>query len=465
MNMAFSPAGNSADASMSHSLMTQALGIEVSVVWGDTVLTRLCRTAPCTLSVGDDPGCDIVLPAEMVGNATLPLLSFSGGRVVVLPSSAAARDVPAGSTEELRFGALRILVEACAQTVDAAAFRRRRTPWPLVAAIAASLCAHASLAAALRGSPTAGILDAEADRGAQIALIRSYLRGGQSDPPVAQAQHGAQESENYEGGSCCKREIGLPASAAGHRRHRPAAGSEGARAGGVDAADFIAAFGALRGASATDHAPAGWLAAPGQQAPGDLWGAGVDGASTSGLGLTGTGEGGGGSGEGIELASISNLGDGEGEGLGRGGGIGHGDFSHGHRPWTVRIRWMTCGAIGEFVKRDGVVVAQKVTEIPPCSVNGRLPPEAVQRIVRANFGRFRDCYEQGLAKSPDLAGRVAVRFVIGTEGAVTETALADADLPDAAVRSCVVETYKGLAFPKPEGGTVTVIYPIVFSTT
>jgi hypothetical protein len=462
--MVFSPAGNSADAAMSQSIVTQALGIDVSVVWGDTVLTRLYRTRPCTLSVGDDPGCDIMLPAEIVGGAAVALASFGGGRVVVLPSSAAARELPAGCTEAVRFGSFRVVVEACAQKANAAAFRRRRAPWPLIAAIAASLGAHASLAAALRASPTAGILDAEVDRGAQIALIRSYLRAGQSDAPDAQVQHGAQESDNYEGGACCKRELGLPASATGHRRRRPAAGSEGVRAGSVDAADFIAAFGKIRGGSAPDHAPVGWLAAPGEHAPGDLWGAGIDGASSSGLGLTGTGEGGGGSGEGIGLASISDLGDGE--GLGRGNGIGHGDgFTRGHESRTIRVSFGSCYGHFEQVERDGVVIAHK-GEIHECGgVNGRLPPEAVQRIVRANFGRFRDCYEQGLAKSADLAGRVAVRFVIGTEGAVTETSLADADLPDAAVRSCVVQTYRGLAFPKPEGGTVTVIYPIVFSTT
>ena len=37
-------------------------------------------------------------------------------------------------------------------------------------------------------------------------------------------------------------------------------------------------------------------------------------------------------------------------------------------------------------------------------VNGRLPPEVIQRIVRQNFGRFRLCYENGLRNNPNLAG-------------------------------------------------------------
>ena len=43
-------------------------------------------------------------------------------------------------------------------------------------------------------------------------------------------------------------------------------------------------------------------------------------------------------------------------------------------------------------------------------VNGRLPPEVIQRIVRQNFGRFRLCYEDGLKSNPELAGRVTVKF-------------------------------------------------------
>jgi hypothetical protein len=83
--------------------------------------------------------------------------------------------------------------------------------------------------------------------------------------------------------------------------------------------------------------------------------------------------------------------------------------------------------------------------------------------VQSNFGRFRGCYERGLAKNPNLEGRVAVRFVIGLDGTVTRSELAEADLPDPQVRACLVNAYTSLVFPRPEGGLVTVVYPIVFS--
>jgi hypothetical protein len=97
------------------------------------------------------------------------------------------------------------------------------------------------------------------------------------------------------------------------------------------------------------------------------------------------------------------------------------------------------------------------------SVNGRLPPEVIQRIVRQHFGRFRACYEAGLAKAPGLKGRVSVRFVIGKDGAVASAADAGSDLPSADVTKCVVSAFSRLSFPKPEGGIVTVTYPLDFS--
>jgi hypothetical protein len=94
---------------------------------------------------------------------------------------------------------------------------------------------------------------------------------------------------------------------------------------------------------------------------------------------------------------------------------------------------------------------------------GRLPPEVIQRIVRANFDRLRLCYENGLRNNPNLQGRVAVRFVIGRDGAVSNVGNGGSDMPDGNVVSCVVRAFYGLSFPPPDGGTVTVTYPIMFS--
>jgi hypothetical protein len=165
---------------------------------------------------------------------------------------------------------------------------------------------------------------------------------------------------------------------------------------------------------------------------GDSFGAG-------GLGLSGVGEGGGGRGEGIGLGNFGGLGHGAGTGTGQGIGNGRGRLGGGHQVKAPRIR-------------EGAT-----------TVNGRLPPEVIQRIVRQNFGRFRLCYENGMRNNPNLQGRVTVKFIIDRSGAVSMTADGGSDLPDQGVVQCVVRGFGNLSFPQPEGGQVTVVYPIMFN--
>src|SRR5690606_6855562 len=96
-------------------------------------------------------------------------------------------------------------------------------------------------------------------------------------------------------------------------------------------------------------------------------------------------------------------------------------------------------------------------------VSGHLPPQAIQRIVRQNFGRFRGCYERGLSANPTLEGRVAVRFLIDSSGGVATASNGGSSLPNSEVVACVVRAFYGLSFPRPENGTVKVVYPIMFS--
>lgn len=131
---------------------------------------------------------------------------------------------------------------------------------------------------------------------------------------------------------------------------------------------------------------------------------------------------------------------GSGSGLGQGFGGGDGRLGGSHRTKAPQLR------MGHTM------------------VSGRLPPEAVQRVVRMQMGRFRACYERGLMKNPALAGRVTTRFVIGRTGQVTSTGDGGSDLPDREVVACVVSNFAALQFPQPEGGIITVTYPIVFSS-
>jgi hypothetical protein len=120
-------------------------------------------------------------------------------------------------------------------------------------------------------------------------------------------------------------------------------------------------------------------------------------------------------------------------------------------------------------RRDDVPVVFALNSPPtrscgePLPSGGRIPPEKIQQVVREKFGIFRVCYEGGLTGNPKLQGKVTVRFVIERDGTVSGATDSGSDLPDAAVVACVVKGFGTLKFPKPDGGLVTVVYPIVFN--
>jgi len=94
---------------------------------------------------------------------------------------------------------------------------------------------------------------------------------------------------------------------------------------------------------------------------------------------------------------------------------------------------------------------------------GSIDPRLVQAGVRARLHRMRGCYKKALARDATLGGEVRVRFVIDLSGRATGAADAGSRLKNKEVVSCVVAEFSALRFPRPEGGTVPVVYPIVFA--
>jgi hypothetical protein len=93
--------------------------------------------------------------------------------------------------------------------------------------------------------------------------------------------------------------------------------------------------------------------------------------------------------------------------------------------------------------------------------SGRLPLVVIRQVVRGSYGDFRDCFEGGLARHPKLAGLVVVRFGIERDGSVDHAADGGSDFPDEEVTQCMIQRFLALRFPAPNGGRVSVEYPIL----
>jgi hypothetical protein len=158
----------------------------------------------------------------------------------------------------------------------------------------------------------------------------------------------------------------------------------------------------------------------------------------AGLGLVGTGRGGGGTGEGtVGLGGVGLLGHnkgGDGSGMTRSAG---------------------------FSDRGTKV---PVARVGKAEVVGSLDKDLIRRVVRAHINEVRYCYNQGLAKDPNMKGRVAVQFTIGATGKVPSSIVSETDIKNSSVTNCIAQAVRRWSFPKPQGGgTVIVTYPFVLA--
>ncbi len=100
----------------------------------------------------------------------------------------------------------------------------------------------------------------------------------------------------------------------------------------------------------------------------------------------------------------------------------------------------------------------------------RIDPKYIQERVRGDlFPLAMQCYQSGMAKDPKLAGRIELKFTIMGDpkvgGVVGEASLGDGTtIADPEFQTCVKESLMSVSFDAPpNGGEVTVVYPIDFS--
>jgi FHA domain len=471
--------------------------VEVMVLWDTTVLHVSHLSPPRSFYVGEEEGknfaCDFFIPSEKLGTTRAPVVLADHGSIsfVILPRAKGTVEIPGQPKMTLEDAVRSGRTQPCSELsgaqqmslpsggkarveMDGLVFQVAAVPagkpvpggvfastdWSSFAYVGLSLLAHVGLIAAMAFFvPPMGLNDDEGLSRDQQYLIQQYLQAAaEREQEEKETEQVAEtNADNKEGGTGTRAKgeegsMGNPnTKETGHRY-----GVQGpqdnpdphiARQAALREAAEFGMIGLLNtGAGGDPNAPtAPWgrddsLGNDPMSARGNMWGDSIgDSFGAGGLGLSGIGEGGGGRGEGIGLGSIGTLGHGAGTGTGQGFGSGHGRLGGSHSTRAPQVRM---GAT---------------------QVNGRLPPEVIQRIVRQNYGRFRLCYENGLRNNPNLQGRVAVRFVIGRDGAVSNVSNGGSDLPDNSVVQCVVKAYYGLSFPQPEGGIVTVVYPIMFS--
>jgi TonB family protein len=97
-------------------------------------------------------------------------------------------------------------------------------------------------------------------------------------------------------------------------------------------------------------------------------------------------------------------------------------------------------------------------------VMGSLDKELIRKVIHANRGQIRYCYESQLNRFPKLNGKVAVKFVISPTGSVSTSSVAQTTVGNAELEACVAGRVRTWQFPKPKGGGVVIVtYPFIFA--
>jgi pSer/pThr/pTyr-binding forkhead associated (FHA) protein len=161
-----------------------------------------------------------------------------------------------------------------------------------------------------------------------------------------------------------------------------------------------------------------------------------DSQGLGGLGLKGTGTGGGGQGETIGIGGVGTKG--RGGGLGGGSGYGAG-----------------VGNLGKKSDREVSVATGPIVVVG-------YDRELVRRVVQEHAAQIRYCYEQALAVNPKLEGKVAIRWIINSDGRVSNTQIVvgTTTLDSTTVHRCMMDRVSSWEFPKPKGGSIAdITYP------
>lgn len=421
--------------------------IEVTVSWGATVMLVKHLTPGAKFVLGE--GGDFVMPEEVLGGESNVVLETTnigtqkvtktfGAFTVDLVGVRAGKKIPIGFMASLAGGAL--------------------------GAIGLSFLGHTAILASMAlFMPKIGADDAENIDRTQILQMQALLNAS-AEKEADRAEDQTQASTDpagggSKGGEPHKGESGeagttKPVTTKGHMAFK--GDNEAPQLSRKEQVELARNFGmiGLAASSVSTEGPASPWATDDHAGKdkdnriGAMFGAEPMDQAGFGLGLWGVGEGGGGKGAGIGIDGVGNTIGGGGGGPGP-WGVGKGDkdgWGNGH------------GKVPGAHQAKAPIMRQ-----PNITVNGQLPPDAIQRVVRLNFGKFRMCYEDQLKTNPSLQGRVVTKFMIGRDGSVIAAQDGGSDMPNQQVVSCIVRSFQNLSFPTPEGGNVTVTYPLILS--
>jgi hypothetical protein len=442
------------------------LGVELRVLWGDTLIEAGTFRAPKSpVLVGETPRCSLRLPGAELPVAEFPVLRFSSGEY----RFAFARGMTGTLEEKGKRTSLASLVRDRKATADDKVDGGYTVAVPRAGAVRAELGSRLAIEARHRRPMEVKpppIWERVNYQFLNLFLVLFFLQGAfvvatenfpyDTDivaddlftnparmakfiikPPEQQkldTGKGEKKEDKGETAEKAKGEegrMGKKDAPQTNAKSAPKAIDPNAKEI-VKRTGLLGAIGRGGGGGLSTIFGQGGLGGDLKGAVGNMYGPVVgDSYGLGGLGIRGSGTGGGGSGETIGIGGVGTKGRGTGYGVGQ-------------------------GNLGKKGERD-VNISSGTAQ-----VLGSVDKELVRKVIQEHAAQIRYCYEQELALNPKLSGKVSIKWQINGDGSAS-MAMVDqgaTTLQSSNVHKCMMARIVSWEFPKPKGGGVAIItYP------
>jgi hypothetical protein len=121
--------------------------------------------------------------------------------------------------------------------------------------------------------------------------------------------------------------------------------------------------------------------------------------------------------------------------------------------------------LGPGDKRESKVEGHGTIDTQPPAIDGvGLSREVIQSEMRSKVRALKACYDDALKRTPALAGKLILAFVVEPNGRISGVSFSDDSLHSAVVAECIKERARLWRFPVPEASqSVAIEFPLIFA--
>lgn len=426
---------------------TDKRSVDVTALWGGTVIAVARAAVGDTITIGDDVGASIRLSHQSIPAPRFPIVTVGPQGAMVTPASGMELlvdgkpasgnvNLDVGQKVTIRVGPIELVVQYSKKSPIAWMALSELIDVFYTKILAVLLIMQMGLIVALLITPVLPSLDDEDLFKNNAEFTKLILAAQEKKKEKKEDLSGKKAASAKDDAGVFGKKDKPKEDKAASKKGAPTVDKDKREEDRKMAQDALAALGLKgpEGAVSNVFGPGG-LGSGVNNALGGLSGASMgDAGGAGGLGSRGTGAGGGGTGLGIG---------GLGSGTGRGSG-GTGNIDLGGR-------------------------GKGTTKIVPGKIiyEGGLSREEIQRVISRVMSQIKYCYEKELNKDPNLEGKLVMFWLISGSGDVQTTSASQNTFSGASgppIEQCVQRIIQRLKFPAPKGGgVVNVTYPFVFS--